>query len=680
MKYITDIIKDDYKEWPIGSMVFISSPTGSGKSTFIIDKLLSEAQRQKKYLVYIANRRIIDRQIKSTLETQYDVFDTRLRKGNSYFIGLTYQYCQETRQLPDLHLKYDGEKLTAMKDLFELHPNDLNISREDVLYYVFDECHYIISDAHFNRTTNYWSIDKMWSPRATTICLSATPESMYGYLYESVCHEFDQCIRDYYNSPNVQISCMEYFLELSDIYMFNKSQYRKRLEEPINLDTIRKWAVIHSFPLEQLNYDLLPKLQYPSDESIQNEMAKYPYTNRHALEYFYNAMQFPYLQYILWFVRGIKSFQYTYEADYSYFDSYYFDEYPELFGEIKKSEDKWLVFVNDSDDGQKLSDALGALGVSSVFIDSETKSGHDQKAKEIYAEIVESETYSCQVLVTTSLMECGVTLKDLKIKNIVISQSSKASFLQMLGRVRRQSDEERIRLIIRRIVFQTVQSTFSQNESVLRFMSDFHKVQNKGCNDANLKDKVSNEIDSHGLGKYLCKNTSQSAWYNIPFRDFSLNRAAYCRLLYDQGYIVYLIKNYVKKDLTFFLREQLQWISHEYSEDHWFGFREKKEELIAFLKDTQTKGPIMDGKAFQLQCMKYIALFNNIFIDSYLRGMVDAYKKAVMSNGNLDNLKFPSKNKLNKFFIRIGIPYMLSNPEKRLPNGKRKRVWVIEDI
>lgn len=86
MKYITDIIKDDYKEWPIGSMVFISSPTGSGKSTFIIDKLLSEAQRQKKYLVYIANRKIIDRQIKSTLEKQYGVFDTRLRKENSYFI------------------------------------------------------------------------------------------------------------------------------------------------------------------------------------------------------------------------------------------------------------------------------------------------------------------------------------------------------------------------------------------------------------------------------------------------------------------------------------------------------------------------------------------------------------------------------------------------------------------
>ena len=69
---------------------------------------------------------------------------------------------------------------------------------------------------------------------------------------------------------------------------------------------------------------------------------------------------------------------------------------------------------------------------------------------------------------------------DLTIKNIVISQSSKASFLQMLGRVRRQSEEERIRLMIRRINFQTLKVNFDHNESALRFMSEFFRLQTNG--------------------------------------------------------------------------------------------------------------------------------------------------------------------------------------------------------
>ena len=40
MEYISDVIGDQYKEWNGGQPVYLSSPTGSGKTTFVFDKLL----------------------------------------------------------------------------------------------------------------------------------------------------------------------------------------------------------------------------------------------------------------------------------------------------------------------------------------------------------------------------------------------------------------------------------------------------------------------------------------------------------------------------------------------------------------------------------------------------------------------------------------------------------------
>lgn len=42
-KYVSDIIGDEYKKWDKGDIVFIKTPTGSGKTTFILDTLLEYA-------------------------------------------------------------------------------------------------------------------------------------------------------------------------------------------------------------------------------------------------------------------------------------------------------------------------------------------------------------------------------------------------------------------------------------------------------------------------------------------------------------------------------------------------------------------------------------------------------------------------------------------------------------
>ncbi len=53
-KYISDIITD-YLTWRPGCAYFISAQTGTGKSTFVFEKLLKNAVRQNKYIIYLCN-------------------------------------------------------------------------------------------------------------------------------------------------------------------------------------------------------------------------------------------------------------------------------------------------------------------------------------------------------------------------------------------------------------------------------------------------------------------------------------------------------------------------------------------------------------------------------------------------------------------------------------------------
>ena len=48
MKWVSERIGEDYKKWESGSMVFIASPTGSGKTQFILKKLLPYFSKENK--------------------------------------------------------------------------------------------------------------------------------------------------------------------------------------------------------------------------------------------------------------------------------------------------------------------------------------------------------------------------------------------------------------------------------------------------------------------------------------------------------------------------------------------------------------------------------------------------------------------------------------------------------
>ena len=68
MRYISDIIKDEFKQWTNHKPILISAPTGSGKTTFILKHLLPYVKEQGKYLVYFVNRSALKEQINNLIE------------------------------------------------------------------------------------------------------------------------------------------------------------------------------------------------------------------------------------------------------------------------------------------------------------------------------------------------------------------------------------------------------------------------------------------------------------------------------------------------------------------------------------------------------------------------------------------------------------------------------------
>ncbi|MGN0617566.1 MAG: DEAD/DEAH box helicase family protein [Ruminiclostridium sp.] len=68
MPYVSDLIGDDYKRWnsdnPRMRNILISAGTGTGKTTFILTKLLLYCAQENKKILFLSNRKALEIQVK----------------------------------------------------------------------------------------------------------------------------------------------------------------------------------------------------------------------------------------------------------------------------------------------------------------------------------------------------------------------------------------------------------------------------------------------------------------------------------------------------------------------------------------------------------------------------------------------------------------------------------------
>lgn len=140
MKWISDYIGEEYKEWKEGDKIFITSPTGSGKSRFILDTLLPYFSCIKRKILYLVNRRILKEQIE--MELSKLPYNQRSCIAVELYQSIENNFC--TVKYRNLENGFSGYMALG-------YAGTSYLNRYDCV--VCDECHYFLADANYNTNT-----------------------------------------------------------------------------------------------------------------------------------------------------------------------------------------------------------------------------------------------------------------------------------------------------------------------------------------------------------------------------------------------------------------------------------------------------------------------------------------------------------------------------------------------
>ena len=165
-RWLVNGIEEDYKNWqPRGverhqkaSRIFIESPTGTGKSSFVLDKLFPFAAEKNYNILYLANRSALNQQIRNAVARKLKVKE-KIKKDEATFY-LPESFCCLTV------INYQAISLDSTA---------LETFLSDYAYIVFDEAHFFVEDSLFNAKTGLLLQSVLdASPDAVWIFLSAT--------------------------------------------------------------------------------------------------------------------------------------------------------------------------------------------------------------------------------------------------------------------------------------------------------------------------------------------------------------------------------------------------------------------------------------------------------------------------------------------------------------------------
>lgn len=175
-RYVSDVLTMKiWQSWRAGEQVFISAGTGRGKNTFIKNELLRHCGNQK--VVIFENRQSL---------MQQQIIDI-ISEINPKFIKYKYNEILHENMvifgkgdnLDIMIISYQCAALNCM-----LRDNRFLDFCSQARYLVFDEAHYILDDANFNKGISFFTqtfLGKSF-PNATKIFMSGTMEEIYDYV------------------------------------------------------------------------------------------------------------------------------------------------------------------------------------------------------------------------------------------------------------------------------------------------------------------------------------------------------------------------------------------------------------------------------------------------------------------------------------------------------------------
>ncbi len=205
MKFLSDSIGTKYTEWGARDIVFISAPTGSGKTTFVLKTLLpylnEQPDKETKKVLYLVNRTILKQQIKNeimTLESKlrrlihvelYQTIENEIAKlvvkqnvsdywkGYADAIQKAVSIDEQDNYIPQQRINTELNCVpNGYEGFYFLH---------EYAYVICDEAHYFLMDSNYNtRTYLSYKFVKDFFQTKVRIYMSATIEPIMEYIKE----------------------------------------------------------------------------------------------------------------------------------------------------------------------------------------------------------------------------------------------------------------------------------------------------------------------------------------------------------------------------------------------------------------------------------------------------------------------------------------------------------------
>lgn len=377
-KRLVDIIGEEYRGWEPGNVIFITAPTGAGKTYFIFYTLLEHIIRNKKRLLYLVNRRVLQKQLEEELGDKIEdkicgYFDSRMDTWKKYVTIKTYQSIEERLKSREI------EKEISLLSQFD--------------YAVYDECHYFYTDANFNTNT----------------------ELSYD------------CLRRLFQ-PKIQIFMSATMKNVKDLILGR------------------------------------PAFFIPYYEEVQHEVSKYNKLKEYSIASDYSSIKVNVLNSMEYLVKHIRH-------------------------SVKNEKVKWLIFVDSIDAGKMIRKKLMGedqsfdaqenliLEKDVVFIDADFDK--DRQAEKSVQQITKEKYANEKVVISTAVMDNGVSFHDIGLRNIVILADTEDTFIQMLGRKR--EDNKDINLYICKRDREHFRRRKEAVKRTLEYYSRYHKELEKGC-------------------------------------------------------------------------------------------------------------------------------------------------------------------------------------------------------
>lgn len=393
--------------------------------------------------------------------------------------------------------------------------------------------------------------------------------------------------------------------------------------------------------------------------------------------------------------------EYCISKNYDYLSVSYFNDISDLIcliGTKESDKQKWLIFTDSKDRGKEIKKEIekntqSIKNEDIVFIDTNYRNNED--SSETMDEIIQKNVMNKMIIISTPVMDNGISIKDIGLRNLVLLCDTEEEFIQMIGRKREDGQKVNLYLWKRNVLHFKRRSQYwdkinhfyddnmskffdigridelfkSAAEEALKNI--FHPNENSLSPDdfnSYVFDQLCRLLDlftrrGQGSLKLIFDDYNRAKIICFPFRgiiclnNFSIKRCKYLYSFYHD------MEKQMENDEDAFLNKQLSWLgvdkscATDISDDI---YTEKIKNLIESIR-LKIESSLKDKEIVKLKKEDFLS-----FYETFRKCMKEVYE--ITKDGEkLENaLKYLKKNDrpipcdlFNSFMEEFELPYKL---------------------